>query len=207
MMQWIAMITMLIDHIGAAFFPHVGELRIIGRIAFPIYAFAVYIGYKHTRNVPKYIWRLFWIAMISQLPFMAAFNHTSLNVVWTLWSSLLVLLVLDKLPVRILGIPIVIGAGLFMEVTHMDYGMYGLLLVLLFRYFQGPVLVMAHVLLNALYILLHSSSVQMYSVVATAGIAIAQYHNAGFRMKGPRWIWRYFYPAHLAVIVLIRWTS
>ncbi|SEK19301.1 TraX family protein [Paenibacillus sp. OK003] len=205
MMQWIAMITMLIDHIGAVFYPQVGELRIIGRIAFPIYAFAVYIGYKHTRNVQKYIWRLFWIAVISQLPFMAAFNHFSLNVVWTLWSALLVLLVLDKLPVRMLGIPIVVVSGLIMEMTHMDYGMYGLLLVLLFRYFQGPVLVMAHLLLNVLYIFLHSSSIQMYSVIATAGIAIAQYYNAGFRLKGPRWIWRYFYPAHLAVIALIRW--
>jgi len=204
MMQWIAMITMLIDHIGAVFYPQVGELRIIGRIAFPIYAFAVYIGYKHTRNVQKYIWRLFWIAVISQLPFMAAFNHFSLNVVWTLWSALLVLLVLDKLPVRLLGIPIVIVAGFVMEMTHMDYGMYGLLLVLLFRYFQGPVLVMAHLLLNVLYIYLHSSSIQMYSVIATAGIALAQYYNAGFRLKGPRWIWRYFYPAHLAVIALIR---
>ncbi|NEU63669.1 conjugal transfer protein TraX [Paenibacillus sp. ALJ109b] len=203
-MQWIAMITMLIDHIGAVFYPQVGELRIIGRIAFPIYAFAVYIGYKHTRNVQKYIWRLFWIAVISQLPFMAAFNHFSLNVVWTLWSALLVLLVLDKLPVRLLGIPIVIVAGVVMEMTHMDYGMYGLLLVLLFRYFQGPVLAMAHLLLNVLYIYLHSSSIQMYSVIATIGIAIAQYYNAGFRLKGPRWIWRYFYPAHLAVIALIR---
>ncbi|MEO2204156.1 TraX family protein [Paenibacillus pabuli] len=205
MMQWIAMITMLIDHIGAVFYPQVEELRIIGRIAFPIYAFAVYIGYKHTRNVQKYIWRLFWIAVISQIPFMAAFNHLSLNVVWTLWSSLLVLLALDKLPNRLLGIPIVIGSGIVMEMTAMDYGMYGLLLVMLFRYFQGPVLVLGHVLLTALYIQLYSSSVQMYSVVATLGIAIAQYYGAGFRLKGPRWIWRYFYPAHLAVIAIIRW--
>ncbi|MGE6573768.1 TraX family protein [Paenibacillus xylanexedens] len=205
MMQWIAMITMLIDHIGAVFFPHIIELRIIGRIAFPIYAFAVYIGYKHTRDVQKYIWRLFWIAIISQVPFMAAFNHYSLNVVWTLWSALLVLFVIDKLPSRLLGIPIVIGAGWFMEISQMDYGMYGLLLVLLFRYFQGPVLVVAHVVLNALYLLLHNSSVQMYSVLATAGIAIAQYYQAGFRMKGPRWVWRYFYPAHLAIIAIIRW--
>ncbi|WP_244898319.1 TraX family protein [Paenibacillus xylanexedens] len=205
MMQWIAMITMLIDHIGAVFFPHIIELRIIGRIAFPIYAFAVYVGYKHTRDVQKYIWRLFWIAIISQVPFMAAFNHYSLNVVWTLWSALLVLFVIDKLKSKLLAIPIVIGAGWFMEISQMDYGMYGLLLVLLFRYFQGPVLVVAHVLLNALYLLLHNSSVQMYSVLATAGIAIAQYYQAGFRMKGPRWVWRYFYPAHLAIIAIIRW--
>lgn len=205
MMQWIAMITMLIDHIGAVFYPQVEELRIIGRIAFPIYAFAVYVGYKHTRNMKKYIMRLFWIAVISQIPFMAAFNHFSLNVVWTLLSGLLVLLALDRLNVRLLGIPIVIGAGWIMEITHMDYGIYGLLLVLLFRYFQGAILVVGHFLLTAAYIMLYSSSVQMYSVIATVGIAIAQYYGAGFRLQGPRWIWRYFYPAHLAIIALIRW--
>lgn len=87
---------------------------------------------------------------------MAAFNHYSLNVVWTLWSALLVLFVIDKLPSKLLAIPIVIGAGWFMEISQMDYGMYGLLLVLLFRYFQGPVLVVAHVVLNGLYLLLHN---------------------------------------------------
>lgn len=205
MMQWIAMITMLIDHMGAIFYPQVHELRIIGRIAFPIYAFAVYIGYKHTRNVQKYIWRLFWIAVISQVPFMAAFNHVSLNVVWTLWSSLLVLFVLDRLPNRWLGIPLVIGAGIIMELSTMDYGMYGLLLVLLFRYFTGPVLVLGHVLITAVYIMGYSSPIQMYSVAATIGIAVAMHYGAHFRMRGPRWVWRYFYPAHLAVIALIRW--
>lgn len=205
MMQWIAMITMLIDHIGAVFYPHITELRIIGRIAFPIYAFSIYMGYKHTRNVQKYIWRLFWIALISQVPFMAAFNHFSLNVVWTLLSALLVLLALDKIPSKLISIPLAIGAGLVMEWTHMDYGMYGLLLVLLFRYFKGPVVVMAHVVLNALYVLLHHSSLQMFSVLASIGIAIAQYNQADFRLKGPRWIWRYFYPAHLAIIAVIRW--
>ena len=136
---------------------------------------------------------------------MAAFNHISLNVVWTLWSALLVLLVLDKLPSKLLGVPIVIGAGIVMEWTHMDYGMYGLLLVLLFRYFKGTGLVMAHVILNALYVMVYYSSLQMYSALATTGIVIAQYYQAGFRLKGPRWIWRYFYPVHLAIIAVIRW--
>lgn len=136
---------------------------------------------------------------------MAAFNHFSLNVVWTLWSALLVLLALDKLPSKLISIPIAIGAGWLMEWSHMDYGMYGLLLVLLFRYFKGPVLVMAHVILNALYLMLHHSFLQMYSILATMGIAIAQYYQSGFRLKGPRWIWRYFYPAHLAIIAVIRW--
>ena len=37
-------------HIGLIIFPHVMILRIIGRIAFPIFAFFIAEGCKHTKN-------------------------------------------------------------------------------------------------------------------------------------------------------------
>lgn len=46
MLKIIAAITMTIDHIGAILFPHILILRIIGRIAFPIFAFMIAEGYK-----------------------------------------------------------------------------------------------------------------------------------------------------------------
>ena len=36
-LKLIACVTMLIDHIGAVFFPHLQWLRIIGRLSFPLY--------------------------------------------------------------------------------------------------------------------------------------------------------------------------
>lgn len=41
-MYWLAMLTMLIDHVGLVFFPTDPAWRIAGRLAFPIYAYALY---------------------------------------------------------------------------------------------------------------------------------------------------------------------
>lgn len=63
----IASISMLLDHIGYVF--DISILRIIGRIAFPLYLFLIYNGYKHTSNRFLYAVRLGAFAVISQIPF------------------------------------------------------------------------------------------------------------------------------------------
>lgn len=84
----IACITMLIDHITVLFVPHdfgylfhlnIGSYerditlyvigRVIGRIAFPLFAFLIVQGFLHTRNVKKYMLRLAIFAVISEIPY------------------------------------------------------------------------------------------------------------------------------------------
>jgi len=60
-LKLLACITMLIDHIGAIFFPDIMFIRIIGRVAFPIYAFLITEGYSRTKNLKRYMSRLFMI--------------------------------------------------------------------------------------------------------------------------------------------------
>ncbi len=86
-LKWIALITMITDHIGASFlkfyfiahgkaqpFKTVYEvLRDVGRIAFPIYIFLLIEGYIHTRNVTKYLLRLGIFSLLSEIPFDLAF--------------------------------------------------------------------------------------------------------------------------------------
>ena len=72
----VALITMVIDHTSAIFpFPRAADtlLRSIGRIAFPIYAFFIAEGCRHTRSREKYMLRLGLFGLISQLPFVFAF--------------------------------------------------------------------------------------------------------------------------------------
>jgi len=72
----IASICMLLDHIGAVFYGSTPELfRWIGRIAFPIYAYMIAQGCKHTKNINKYLFRLGIFALISEIPFDMAFMH------------------------------------------------------------------------------------------------------------------------------------
>ena len=53
----IAMLTMLVDHIGVQLFPECIILRIIGRLSLPIFAYMIAEGCLHTRNRPKYrVW-------------------------------------------------------------------------------------------------------------------------------------------------------
>ena len=54
-LKMIAIVIMAIDHIGAVLFPQYLEFRIIGRIAFPIFAFTLVEGFLHTRDVKKYM--------------------------------------------------------------------------------------------------------------------------------------------------------
>jgi len=52
-LQIIAMVTMLCDHLGSPFFNNMTVLRCIGRFAFPIYALLVAEAYRHIKNDPK----------------------------------------------------------------------------------------------------------------------------------------------------------
>lgn len=71
----IAVVTMLIDHIGAVFispseYPYVFlVLRGIGRLSLPLFLFLIVEGFYHTSNIQNYLKRLGIFALISEIPF------------------------------------------------------------------------------------------------------------------------------------------
>ena len=73
-LKMLGIFTMLIDHIGFMFLDDYLELytifRIIGRLAFPIFAFQLAVGYSHSKNKEKHIGRMLIFALLSQIPFM-----------------------------------------------------------------------------------------------------------------------------------------
>lgn len=62
----LAIATMTIDHIGFWLYPNTELFRIIGRIAMPLFCLLAANGVKRTRNVWKYLLRLFVFAVVIQ---------------------------------------------------------------------------------------------------------------------------------------------
>ncbi|MFB2968893.1 TraX family protein [Aerosakkonema sp. BLCC-F183] len=62
----LAALLMLVDHIGAIFFPKIFVLRIVGRLSFPLFAWLIGQGEKHTKNFKLYLVRLIILGLISQ---------------------------------------------------------------------------------------------------------------------------------------------
>ena len=97
----IAMVTMLIDHLGVLYFPELRILRTIGRIAYPIFAYQIALGYKNTSNRGKYRWKLFIFGVVSQIPYMLL-NKTLepeyyvFNVLLLFWFATFVLQSFEK---------------------------------------------------------------------------------------------------------------
>jgi hypothetical protein len=203
-MQWIAMITMLIDHIGAIFFPGQAGLRIIGRIAFPIYAYALVQGYQYTSSRPKYLRRLVGLALLAQIPFQLALGIRGLNVIVTLSLCFIVLQLLDKFKGTMTAMGITIIFAIVMEWIPMDYGAYGLFLVLIYRYLKSFEMVMAHLVLNFIFWWSHGWFIQLASIAPTIVIAYGCLLWQKLEQRTtPRWLWRGFYPVHLVVLAMI----
>ncbi|MNI13229.1 TraX protein [compost metagenome] len=203
-MQLIAMMTMLIDHIGAVFFTDHTMWRVIGRIAFPIYAYCIVLGYMNTKNLKVYMKRLLWIALLSQVPYMLALDTMGVNAVGTLLMCISVLYLIENYK-KAVWIPGAVVSVIIMETLSFDYGLYGLLLVLIYKYTKNHYMVLSHFALNVLFIILKDWYIEAYSIITTMVIAYAPptLYVLLERRTMPRWLWRSFYPAHLSGIAIL----
>ncbi|PRX65091.1 TraX protein [Cohnella sp. SGD-V74] len=204
MLQGLAMMTMLIDHIGLMFFQDQTIFRLIGRIAFPLYACFLVKGYLLTRNRRTYMLRLFVLALISQAPFTLALEKFELNVIFTLLYSLLALWAVDLVSedLKVLTTVVVLSTSL---IIPMDYGIYGVLIIFIFRYVEGRwEMIGFHLLLNGLFFLIYGLGywVQLFSIFGT--ILIWMTMSVRPRKTLNKWIYRTFYPAHLLVLWVIQ---
>lgn len=100
-LKWIAIVTMVIDHMGAILYPTEMVFRYIGRISFPIFCFLLVEGFCHTHDIFGYMARLGAFALMSEIPYDLAFNgevleFTHQNVFFTLLLGVILMYVLEK---------------------------------------------------------------------------------------------------------------
>ncbi len=143
-----AMALMLCDHLWATVVPGNQWMTSIGRIAFPIFAFMAVEGYFHTHNLKHYLLRMLVFALISEIPFnlmyaSQAFYPIHQNVIFTLLIGLL-LIHLNEMAKKhektwlnmITGFSSILLAVIFGILFFADYGVAGLLTILVFYFFR-----------------------------------------------------------------------
>ena len=192
-LKMIAIVTMLIDHIGAVLFPQTELLRIIGRIAFPIFAFTLVEGFFHTKDVKKYLMRLGILALISEIPF--AFGHQ--NVFFTLFLGILMLYFIVNTPRNFRRVLCVLGMILLADYLRTDYGSWGMLMILCYYVFREKKWLkyggIAAINIGAM------GYSQVYAPLALIPIAL---YNGKEGLKCKKFFYG-FYPVHLIVLYII----
>ena len=94
-LKLIAMITMTCDHVGVQIFPKCLWLRILGRLAMPIYAYMIAEGCRHTRNRKKYLQRLLGMGALCQLVYLLAMDSLYMCILITFSLSVILICLMD----------------------------------------------------------------------------------------------------------------
>lgn len=137
----LALVFMFCDHAGKMCFPEIPELRIIGRLAFPLYCWCLVVGACHTRSMPRYILRLALVGLISQPLYMVALDHP-----WEVPNIFLTLLlgligiwgIREKLCFSHIWAPLLAMAAAFdLNCGAASYGWKGVLLMMLLYCARG----------------------------------------------------------------------
>jgi hypothetical protein len=198
---------MLIDHIGAVLFPELVILRIIGRVAFPIFAFLIVEGFFHTKNIRKYLLRLLIFAFISEVFFDLATagtycNLSHQNVFFTLFLGLLAITVYDKLQYAHMAFAIILVMLIHMLAFYLatDYSFFGVFLI--FAFYISREHKIQQITSGGIALIMMSisySSLQYFSLIA---LGLIWFYN-GQKGRSYQYIFYAFYPVHLFILYLI----
>ena len=194
--QCVAALTMLMDHIGAVFFPAVIGFRAIGRLSFPLFAFGIAKGVTYTSDFRKYFLRILMAAAVSQPIYMKLFALTQLNPLFMLaWGALALYFWREEKKV-FAGI-LLLGAYF----ADMSYGWYGVWTIFFFGFYgmKESLCFYGQVALNVLYGLTTGAWVQILSMFSF-GFLDGKWRIAALSKKLPRYFFYVFYPLHLLVL-------
>lgn len=231
----IAMGTMFIDHAAVALIygggldsvnPMLGNIglamRLIGRMAFPLYAFLLVQGFLHTKDWKRYIGRTFIFAIISEIPFDLVLSGQvwdlkEQNTMVTMCIGLLCMRGIaafesgfsdDSIKktqcifnrfVKVLMIGMIILLSMLTaEALHADYGAYGVLLISAFYILRYRMVEQMGVVC---FLLLFMYDFSLYAPASWIAFFFINRYN-GERGRKLGMLSYVFYPAHLAALSL-----
>lgn len=202
-LKLIAVITMIIDHIGLFFFPEHILFRIIGRLSFPIFAFLIVEGFYHTRDIRKYMIRLAGLGVISEIPFDLLttgkfFDLRHQNVFFTLLIGWILLYGYEKQYSTFSKVSFAFLILIAGDLFRVDYGAWGVLMIFCFFIFRERM--WAKIVSVAVINVVVFGYIQAFAVLALLPICL---YN-GEKGRGYKYFFYLVYPVHLWIIWIIK---
>ena len=222
--KYIAITAMLIDHTAALLLPPEKYpawtalyvfMRTIGRIAGPVMFYFLAEGYRYTSSKLRYGLRLLSFGILSQIPYsLARYGEASvetLNVMFTLFMSFIMLVIAEKLKTKVLQ-GVVVSAVMILA-AFSDWGVMGPFMVWLFykyhedrRKQQLSYVSLCMAQLVTAILIVSAGNTEWYEAVWQTGIflpipLICLYNGeSGRKNIVNKWTFYLFYPIHLLLI-------
>ena len=213
-LKLIALITMTIDHIGVSLLPQYTVLRIIGRLAFPIFAWMIAEGCRYTRNRRKYLLSMWGLASICQIVYFFAMGSLYMCVLVTFGLSIGLIYLVDWAKnrsngARMTALAAILGVFFLARVLPdliprtdygIDYGLWGVLLPVLVYFGKDKEEKLRNFAFGQVLLALGSGSLQWFSLATVPLLALYNGKRGKRKMK---YLFYIYYPAHLVVIYLL----
>ena len=229
-LKLIAAVSMLLDHAGILLFSGKEIFRILGRLAFPLYAYCLAEGFRYTRSRLKYFLRVFILGVLCQIVYTVAEREIYLGILITFSISIVLMALVDSLKTalrgersavariaaraagrelsndadRILCTVLVcagiIGAFLLTTVVTVDYGFFGIMLPVCTSFFEE----------RGQRLVMFSACLLALAIEVTAEFPVQYWsllsvpliaaYNGKPGLVRMKYFFYIFYPAHMAIL-------
>jgi hypothetical protein len=219
---------MTFDHVGVVFFGGVAIFRILGRLAFPLFAYFIAEGCKYTQNKLKRFLTVFIIGTLYTVFFLIYDGELYLNIFVTFSISIILIYLLQWAKSLVFNdgklifaiIPVILIAALitgtsFLEKhIYLEYGVRGSILPLLISLFDfrgiNKLPVWATKLDNhfmslicmsvGLSLLCINANLGQLQLYSFISVLLLLFYNGSVGNRKMKYAFYIFYPAHLVII-------
>lgn len=211
----LALLAMTLDHIGYFLLPEVESLRIVGRLAYPIFAYLLVEGCEHTRNKQRYFGSVLGVGVLCSVVSYVVDGSLYQSIMITFALAILMIYTLkyvvhvskngDTVRVDIarllaMGLAVAmyaLGSGKFVSELVVDYGFLGIVTPALAALGANRLQRLCLLTLGLVLLAVELGGVQIFSLAAV--LLLLLYNGQRGGGVGKSFFYAY-YPLHIAVI-------
>lgn len=211
----IALVAMTIDHVGMMLFPHQEWMRIIGRIAFPIFTYMIAEGCRYTKNRKRYVSQIALLGVAMQIVLFIVDGSLYQSVFISFTLAILLIYIIDKAKQE-KNIEYWVGVGLAVFVIiflcfglpnllpktdfTIDYGIVGIAIPVGCYFAESKRVKVVVFTLGLIVLAAFYGGVQWFGLLAVPFIVLYNNQKGRYRLKN---LFYFYYPIHLGVIYVI----